>query len=481
MCLVIWRFLICAQPDDKEGLIIDGLNKVFQKEFSCYNFQKLGFTFKLKQEFTEQERLEVFIYLTKAIAIPGSMKEAAKYCGEMVDVKELMDVMVKDEYVYFSLFDRPKDGNSAQGEGNLTVADLKYFTDVADKDKIFLQYKVIGHKEGGTRLLFESEKTFLKNRVLAVEEEMKEFTKKDAKIKDGTCDVGTDDLVSFLKDEVIDAYNLADPDGVKIERVVNRVEMVGGGKDPGDTRYYKSMVGDMVAEEGQLTKGYRTGTWMSYLNKKLMSKTIYLDMNEKDIDYFLYDEAEKVSHEHHIRNGKKEGKELFFQNGKRIKEMNFKEDLLHGKFLEMWDTVRMKLEGEYVMGNKSGTWKMYGTEGQLLSKEVFTDPKLQLCLETIYQDNSDLFRLVREKKGDSNHGLCRIYNFEGKLYQEETYVDGKRNGPFREFFTSEGPELGKVSETGQYVNDLEDGIWTEYDEEGKVEKVVTWKMGVKVE
>lgn len=63
--------------------------------------------------------------------------------------------------------------------------------------------------------------------------------------------------------------------------------------------------------------------------------------------------------------------------------------------------------------------------------------------------------------------------FETSRY---SYYEGKLDGPFVQYWPN-----GKECETGQYVDGEKDGTFFYYDNTGKVDTVVFWAKGVKIE
>ncbi len=79
-------------------------------------------------------------------------------------------------------------------------------------------------------------------------------------------------------------------------------------------------------------------------------------------------------------------------------------------------------------------------------------------------------------KGKKIDGVSKIY-LNGKLTLEEHFVDGKKNG-----YSKNYDDEGKIFEEGEYLNDLEQGVWNYYYEdklvlselykEGKLKEII---------
>lgn len=62
-------------------------------------------------------------------------------------------------------------------------------------------------------------------------------------------------------------------------------------------------------------------------------------------------------------------------------------------------------------------------------------------------------------KGKKIDGVSRVY-FNGRLTLEELFVNGKKNG-----YSKNYDEEGKIFEEGEYMDDLEHGVWNYYHED----------------
>ena len=54
-------------------------------------------------------------------------------------------------------------------------------------------------------------------------------------------------------------------------------------------------------------------------------------------------------------------------------ECQYHEGLLEGPTKTYYPSTALKEEGQYTKGKKSGTWKTYNEEGDVIAEEVFGD------------------------------------------------------------------------------------------------------------
>lgn len=137
-----------------------------------------------------------------------------------------------------------------------------------------------------------------------------------------------------------------------------------------------------------------------------------------------------------------------------------------------YDDGTLASEGGMLTGKPDGYWKNYHTNGQLKS-----------------EGNRKDFIL------DS---LWKFYDEEGKVILEINYLEGKKNGfrttyqgeeATKEFFENDvkqGPTLvffadGSVKMKTPFVNGLEEGIAREYNANGNIIQLITFKKGYIVE
>ncbi|MDG1776057.1 MAG: toxin-antitoxin system YwqK family antitoxin [Crocinitomicaceae bacterium] len=89
----------------------------------------------------------------------------------------------------------------------------------------------------------------------------------------------------------------------------------------------------------------------------------------------------------------------------------------------------------------------------------------------LYYENGKLkeeYTLVDGKKD----GLIKYYHENGQLSMEYTLVDGKLNGLWKEYY-----ENGKIRSEGNYVEGNRDGLWKEYYLNGHIGDEINYKGG----
>jgi MORN repeat protein len=70
-------------------------------------------------------------------------------------------------------------------------------------------------------------------------------------------------------------------------------------------------------------------------------------------------------------------------------------------------------------------------------------------------------------------GPARVYYDDGKLWVEEVFTQGQRNGPFVEWHRN-----GAKAREGRFSRGARDGRWTVFGESGRLEEESEWQGGV---
>jgi hypothetical protein len=70
-------------------------------------------------------------------------------------------------------------------------------------------------------------------------------------------------------------------------------------------------------------------------------------------------------------------------------------------------------------------------------------------------------------------GPARVYYDDGRLWVEESFHAGERDGPFVEWHRN-----GAKAREGRFARGLKDGAWTVWRDSGRVEEESHWRAGV---
>ena len=187
-----------------------------------------------------------------------------------------------------------------------------------------------------------------------------------------------------------------------------------------------------------------------------------------------------IAEQRHFKNGVAEGvAEQFYPDGKPRYKANFVNGAPEGTETFYFPNGKKEIEGRYVNGNRDGGWMYYNDNGSVQMQVLYAQGKL-----------------VRQKY---ENGTFKEYWADEQVKSEEIYKNGKREGPFTEWYNNGvwvqvpmklGPQGGEKNEVervlkgqtkkreGTYKNDILEGPVKEYDEKGKLISTLVYVNGV---
>ena len=101
----------------------------------------------------------------------------------------------------------------------------------------------------------------------------------------------------------------------------------------------------------------------------------------------------------YLKNNMKQGKWIFFKNGKINSIGNFSKNKKNGKWKYFYSNGKLHQKGRYIDDKQSGIWNYYFDTGEFMGKG--------------------------ELINDKQNGLWKWFHKNGKLYTERFYINGK--------------------------------------------------------
>lgn len=171
-----------------------------------------------------------------------------------------------------------------------------------------------------------------------------------------------------------------------------------------------------------------------------------------------------------------EGEWKYFRKNKLTVEVNFKNGYTEGAYVEYYPSGDIKEKGQYVKGQKNGTWETLKSDGVIKLTEVFENGGLTKKI-TYYTDGK--VDSERNFKNGKENGAFIQYTFEGELKSNKNYVNGKQVGKQIQHYSS---NAGNYIQTSNYDdNGMLDGEYSEiYAENGAVKLKGRYKKGRKI-
>jgi len=127
-------------------------------------------------------------------------------------------------------------------------------------------------------------------------------------------------------------------------------------------------------------------------------------------------------------------------------------------------------EGYYLERKKDSVWSFYDQNGRIVAKDSYAEGKRDGKSLRFFRDE-DTSNIVHWTDGKRD-GKIRQFFDNGKEKLIGYYSDGELNGPLTIFYPS-----GFKKVEGRYKNNLREGEWVYYDEEGDTSKVINYIDG----
>jgi len=226
----------------------------------------------------------------------------------------------------------------------------------------------------------------------------------------------------------------------------------------------------IIEAEGNFYNQQKDSIWVYYdaTGKLILSKESYKN-NLRDGAFVNYFADGKVLEISNYTNGKKNGLwKVFYNDGKPKINGKYVSGELDSSYNVYHITGTKKIEGQYKKATREGNWFFYNDNGEIGKQEMYTNGKL---IKTIY-----------------HNGTFKNYYSDDVIKEEFTYLKGKKNGMYVEYFnngklvkkqktnddgtveTIEVLEGQTIKSKGEYKNDIKVGRFVYYNENGKLEK-----------
>lgn len=237
---------------------------------------------------------------------------------------------------------------------------------------------------------------------------------------------------------------------------------------------------------------------------EMMAKGNYIDQ-KRDSVWLFYSDIGVLTSSETYKNGEKNGLNfIYYPDGSVSEKITYKDDVKNGEWLQYFDDGTLKLSANVVEGIKYvGDFASYYPDGRKYQTGKYVDGLKHSSWYTYHEDGSiEIIYVYRFGKVIEEHpqnGVFDAYFPNDIKRYEYTYKNGKKDGPFKEFF-----ELGEwvteeevdnfgnaypvqrlkgtqVRREGQYKEGELHGEIIYYTEKGKVEKKEKYNMGERVD
>ncbi len=162
-----------------------------------------------------------------------------------------------------------------------------------------------------------------------------------------------------------------------------------------------------------------------------------------------YDENNQLQSSAYYKNGVLHGEECQYQGGMLAQRTQYKDGLIHG-VMETYSEQQLSALMYYKGGKPEGIFMQYAPSGY---------PAYRACM-----------------RGGVLDGTAIVYDDEGAVSQIQTYKRGNLHGPSITYYPS-----GTPFEYGAYQDGQKHGEFTQYNPDYKINKVITYQYGAKIE
>jgi antitoxin component YwqK of YwqJK toxin-antitoxin module len=235
-------------------------------------------------------------------------------------------------------------------------------------------------------------------------------------------------------------------------------------------------------------------------NGGLMAEGVYLDQ-KRDSIWLFYDPDSTLTSKESYKNGLKEGVSiLFFKNGSVAEKITYAGDVQNGKWEQFYENGLPKMEATVVNGvSYEGEFVSYYENGRPRLKGKYQDGKKESSWYEYNEDGSirviEVYRNGKVADEYPKNGVFTTYYPDDIKRAEYTYKQGKKHGPFKEFYDQGewkteivSDELGEnrkvqrlygtqVQREGKFLEDKLHGEILYYNTAGEIVKRERYEKG----
>ena len=208
------------------------------------------------------------------------------------------------------------------------------------------------------------------------------------------------------------------------------------GKLDGNVTTYGSD-GKTVVAESTSSSGKRNGRYTTFYANGTLEKEQEFKEGKEHGYLRTYDQEGNIKWDCYYEEGKMEGQQtqLFNSNqGNYVKISNYKNGNLVGDYSEYYEKGGLKIKGQYdEKSKKTGMWVQRLKTGKRIDETEYKNGERNGKRLTFFDDDSGPDK-IEIYKDDKLNGVTIEYSHKTKkLDSEITYVDGRREGPFKRY------------------------------------------------
>jgi len=249
-----------------------------------------------------------------------------------------------------------------------------------------------------------------------------------------------------------------------------------------------------VSSEGFMRDGKPDGYWKTYFENGIIKSEGNRKDFELDSTWVFYSDSGNVAVQINYILGKKNGiRRTFYEDG--IVEENFENDVKEGYTYYYFLNGKIRKEVNFFNGLEAGIGREFSSGDGRVIKMIYFKKGFTLDIEYInkldkagqkqgkwkYFYENGTVQLEGEFKNDLKNGYFKEYSEDGNLVLTEKYIDGILQEDVEELakldIKTEYYPNGKVKIIASYNEDVPEGVRREYSEDGKIVKGYVFKKG----
>jgi antitoxin component YwqK of YwqJK toxin-antitoxin module len=179
--------------------------------------------------------------------------------------------------------------------------------------------------------------------------------------------------------------------------------------------------------QGNFKDGKPVGEWKRFHPGGQVKAVIKYRAESDSADAQLFDEWGKKVAEGIYLNEKKSGRWVYFTEGKKIADEQFKNGEKHGKAHKYYDTGEVWEETDWIQGKQEGSYRVFFKNGEpFFQCKMSNNQRNGLCLS--YFQNGRV-ELEANYKNGLRHGEFKYFNEKGEYHYSLFYNEGKILNP----------------------------------------------------
>ncbi len=249
-----------------------------------------------------------------------------------------------------------------------------------------------------------------------------------------------------------------------------------------------------ISSEGTMKNGKPDSYWKSYNENGTIKSEGSRKNFELDSLWKFYNQDGKLLLEIYYKTGKKNGPKISYLDKETVRE-NFHNDIKEGYTRYYWPDGKIKQETPFIKGLEQGFGKEFAFDGAIITlteyKKGFIVDRLRINRKDSYGKKQGHWYTFYESgnlrteitfKNDLKNGYFKEYNENGDLLKISKYVDDVIQPEAEEIqkleVQNEYYPDGKIKISAMFRNGVPEGLKREYKADGNIEKAYLYKNGV---